>query len=195
MPDPATKARLLDAAWVEVSELGIDQLTLAGVATRASVSRQAVYLHFGNRATLLVEMAARYDHTSGFRQRLAGTRTRTPRDGLREMLKVWFDYLPSILPVALALEAANLTGDDGAAAYRDRMADWRSGIQVAIDRLAGERALASGWTVDTATDWTWATVHPSHYHHLTAECGWSPATTRRRLITTIEGEIVSYAAT
>ena len=68
VPDPATHTRLLDAAWQEADEHGIERLTLAGVGARAGVSRQAVYLHFGNRATLLVEMAARYDRTSGFTQ-------------------------------------------------------------------------------------------------------------------------------
>ena len=89
--------RLLDAAWQEATEHGIDRLTLATVGARAGVSRQAVYLHFGNRATLLVEMAARVDHTSGFRSGLAATRHLAPREGFRRMLDLWFDYIPSML--------------------------------------------------------------------------------------------------
>ena len=67
MPDPSTRERLLDAAWREATEHGVDGLTLAAVGARAGVTRQAVYLHFGNRASLLVEMTARFDRTSGFR--------------------------------------------------------------------------------------------------------------------------------
>jgi hypothetical protein len=106
------------------------------------------------------------------------------------MLEAWFDYLPTILPVALALEAAWLTGGDGASAYRDRMDDWHRGIQIALTRLAADGSLADGWTVETAADWTWATVHPSHVHHLTRERGWSHEATRRRLIETLEAQLV-----
>jgi AcrR family transcriptional regulator len=188
--DPATTERLLDAAWEEATEQGVDKLTLANVAARAGVSRQAVYLHFGNRATLLVAMAARIDHTSGFRKRLDITRNHPAPMAYREMLEAWFDYVPTILPVSLALEAAWLTGGDGAAAYRDRMDDWRNGIRIAVARLHDQGALAAGWSIDTATDWTWATVHPTHYHHLTSEQGWTSDQARRRLITALEDDIV-----
>jgi AcrR family transcriptional regulator len=190
MPDPSTRDRLLDAAWQEATEHHVDRLTLAAVGARAGVSRQAVYLHFGNRATLLVEMAARVDHTSGFHSGLAATRQLPPREAFRRMLDLWFDYIPSILRVHLALEAASLTGGDGADAYRDRMNDWHDGIRVAITRLADDGELSPSWGVDTATDWTWACVHPTNVHHLTAERGWTRADTARRIIDALERELL-----
>jgi AcrR family transcriptional regulator len=190
MPDASTRERLLDAAWAEAVEVGIERLTLAAVGARAGVSRQAVYLHFGNRATLLVQMTARFDHTSGFRARLAESRRAAPRESFRIMLNAWFDYVPTILPVSLALEAAWLTGGDGAEAYRDRMDDWHEGIRVAVRRLADAGALAAGWTVATATDWTWACVHPTHLHHLTRERGWSHTSVRRRVIRALQAQLV-----
>lgn len=193
MPDPSTAEKLLDAAWEEVASVGVDALTLARVGARAGVSRQAVYLHFGNRASLLVAMAARVDHTSGFRRRLAAARARPPREAFRRVLEAWFGYVPTILPVHLALEAAWLTGGDGAAAYRDRMDDWRSGLRLVVAALADGEALADGWTVETATDWLWATSHPTHYHHLTSERGWSAASTRRRLVASLEQALVRPA--
>ena len=190
MPDPATRERLLDAAWREVTDHGVDGLTLAAVGARAGVTRQAVYLHFGNRATLLVEMTARFDHTSGFRSGLAATRQLAPRDGFRRMLEMWFDYIPSILRVGLALEAASLTGGDGADAYRDRMRDWCEGIRVAIARLADNGELSPLWDVDKATDWAWASVHPTTFHHLTTERGWTRTETARRIIDALERELI-----
>jgi AcrR family transcriptional regulator len=191
VPKPATRERLLDAAWEEALERGVSDLTLASVGRRAGVSRQAVYLHFGNRATLLVEMTARHDHQSGFRKRLAATRKLDPRDGFVRMLEAWFDYVPQILPVSLALEAAAFTEGDGAEAYRDRMADWRSGIEVAVTRLAEAGALVDGFDVDRATDWTWASIHPTTYHHLTAECGWTPDAVRRQIIGALSRDLVT----
>jgi AcrR family transcriptional regulator len=190
VPDPNTRDRLLDAAWQEAVDAGPDRLTLAAVAARAGVSRQAVYLHFGNRATLLADMAARFDHTSGFRRRLAATRGSPPRDGFLRMLAAWFDYVPAILPVFLALEAAQLTGDEGATAYRDRMNDWREGIRIAVARLSGAGLLAVDWTVDSATDWTWALVHPINFHHLTGERGWPPDEVGRRLTLALERDLL-----
>ena len=190
MTAPPTRERLLDAAWSEAGERGVEGLTLANVGARAGVSRQAVYLHFGNRATLLVEMAARIDHASGFRRRLAETRELPPRDGFRHMLDTWFDYVPTILRVHLALEAASLTGGDGAQAYRDRMDDWRDGIRVGVARLADAGGLSPRWDVDEATDFVWASVHPTTVHHLTAERGWTAAAAATRIIETLERELV-----
>jgi AcrR family transcriptional regulator len=182
---------LLDAAWEEALERGVSALTLASVGRRAGVSRQAVYLHFGNRATLLVEMTARFDRQSGFRRRLAATRKLDPWEGFLGMLDAWFDYVPRILPVHLALEAAALTGGDGAQAYRDRMTDWHSGIQVAVGRLADAGMLVHGFDVERATDWTWASIHPTTYHHLTAECGWTPDAVRRQIIDALARDLVN----
>jgi AcrR family transcriptional regulator len=173
MAEPSTRDRLLDAAWSEAAEQGAAALTLAGVGARAGVTRQAVYLHFANRATLLVAMARRIDETSGFRSRLAEAHELAPVEGFSRLLAYWFDYLPTIIDVALALEAAQLTGGDGADAYRDRMQDWWRGIRRAVDRLAAEDALAPPWTTDRATDWVWTSVHPATYHHLVTERGWA----------------------
>ena len=191
MPSTDTRDRLLDAAWSEATDAGagVDQLTLAKVAARAGVSRQAVYLHFGNRSTLLVEMARRIDQSSGFRQRLRAARGHPPADAFRRVLGEWFAYLPTILPVHRALEAAALTGGEGADAYADRMQDWRDGLRITVAALAEAGLLADRWTVDAATDWLWAAVHPTTYHHLVDERGWRPADVAATTIAALEREL------
>jgi AcrR family transcriptional regulator len=188
-----TRERLLDAAWREATQRGVADLTLARVAARAGVSRQTVYLQFGNRSTLLVEMARRIDRTSGFLERLTAARRGAPRAAFRRVLEVWFDYIPTILPVARDLEASALTGGDGAEAYRDRMTDWREVIRLAVARVCGD--LHTRWTTDTASDWTWAQVHPTNYHHLVAERGWTPGLTQRTLITSLQRELFAPRGT
>jgi AcrR family transcriptional regulator len=54
--EPDTKTRILDAAQACAAE---NALTMTEVAVRAGLSRQAVYLHFADRAALLGGLAAR----------------------------------------------------------------------------------------------------------------------------------------
>ena len=54
-----TKARILDAALACAQKN--QGLTMAAVAARAGLSRQAVYLHFPDRAALLAGLAAHLD--------------------------------------------------------------------------------------------------------------------------------------
>ncbi|HEX2072200.1 MAG TPA: TetR/AcrR family transcriptional regulator, partial [Geodermatophilus sp.] len=185
--------RLLDAAWELVDGEGAVTLTLGEVATRAGVSRQALYLHFPNRATLLAEMARRMDRISGFRRRLAATRRLPAAEGFRALVEEWLAYVPRILRTARALEAATVTGSDGAEAYLDRMAEWRAAIRIAVERLAEEGRLAPGWTVDEAADWAWAQLHPSLYHHLVHERGWPPEAVARRIIGALERDLLNPA--
>jgi AcrR family transcriptional regulator len=171
--DPGTRTRLLEAAWSLANDKGVAALTLGEVGARAGVSRQAVYLHFRNRASLLVEMIRRVDQASGFVERFAAARRLAPREAFRAVLREWFTYLPVILPALRALEAAATTGDDGGEAYTQRMADWRRAIGLVVIALDRDRALAPGWDVETATDWIWAQAHPATYHHLVAERRWA----------------------
>jgi hypothetical protein len=100
-------------------------------------------------------------------------------------------YVPELLPVALPLEAALLTGEDGAAAWRDRMGDLREAIRLAVEPVAEAGRLAPGWSVEGATDWIWARVQPTAWQHLVGERGWSPAEYDERLIESILGEVVA----
>lgn len=190
MAESSTRDRLLDAAWSETVERGTSALTLAAVGARAGVTRQAVYLHFANRATLLVAMARRVDETSGFRRHVRDAQDLPPLKGFRRLLEHWFDYLPTIIDVALALEAAHLTNGDGSEAYRDRMQDWWTGIRRAMGRLVAVNALTPGWTADRATDWVWACVHPAAYHHLRTERHWPHDDVASQIIGQLERELL-----
>jgi AcrR family transcriptional regulator len=186
-----TKDRILDAAWVLVRARGPHAVTLAEIAAAAGVSRQLVYFHFANRAGLLVAMARHYDTRSGFRARAIATRELPPAEALAELIRAWHDYLPEILPIAQALEAAAITGEDGADAWRDRMGELREAFRLATDRLDGAALLADGWTADTAADWAWARCQPSNWRHLVEERGWDPAVYADRTAQSIVHEILT----
>lgn len=190
----ATRERILDRAWELVRARGVADLTLAEVGRAAQVSRQAVYLHFTNRAGLLREVARHIDHSSGFVERVRAARALPTPERLERLLREWFLYLPQILPVARALEAATVTGDDGADAYHERMDEWRDTIRRAVAALDRDGTLSAGWTPDEAADWIWSRVHPSTYHHLVAERGWTPGRVADRTIAALRGELVTVPA-
>jgi AcrR family transcriptional regulator len=172
-----TRARVLDAAWERVLEHGPRGVSVKDIAAAAGVSRQLVYFHYGSRAGLLTAMARHRDERSAFAKAVGAP--------LPELLRAWCDYLPDILPVARALEAALVSGDEGGEAWRDRMGELRAIFRHALR----DTRLRPGWTLDHATDWLWARVQPSSYAHLVQERGWTHAEYTERTIASLLDEL------
>jgi AcrR family transcriptional regulator len=185
-----TRTRILDSAWQLAIHSGASAVSVKDAAAAAGVSRQLVYFHYRNRAGLLLAMVRHRDHSSGFLRRVAATRALPPVPGFEAFLREWCGYLPDILPVARALEAASITGDDGAEAWRDRISGLRESCRQALERVEAEGRLTPGWTTGSAADWAWAHVQPSTWAHLVGMRGWDPATFTERTITTLLAELV-----
>ena len=189
MTDEPTRERVLSAAWQLAHERGSVRFTLAEVASRAGISRQALYLHFTNRAGLLVAMARRIDHSSGFVRRIAATRDQPALPGLHQVLRLWYEHLAEVLPVARALEAAAITAEDGADAFHDRMQAWRETLRLSIAALADAGLLRREWTVDRATDWVWARTQPVVYECLVGRSGWTPEAMTEQTIRSVVADL------
>jgi AcrR family transcriptional regulator len=188
-----TRARILDTAWGLVQERGIGAVTVADIAAATGVSRQLLYVHFENRAGLLVAMARRHDVRSGFAGRAAEARSLPPVAALEGLLRLWFAYVPEILPVARALEAAATNGDEGGVAWRDRMGDLREMFAAAVERVDQDGRLAEGWTVPSATDWVWARAQPATFQHLVVDRAWPADDYTERAVRSILAEVVTPA--
>jgi AcrR family transcriptional regulator len=189
-----TRSRILDTAWTLIRRRGPGQVTVADIAEAAGVSRQLVYVHFANRAGLLVAVARHHDASSGFVERVAATRKLPPVEGLEALLRLWFAYIPDILPFGMALEAAATSGEEGAAARHDRMGDLREAFRIAVDRVHRGGWLADRWTVRTATDWVWARSHLTIWQLLVGERGWRPGDYTERAVRSILAEVVENAS-
>jgi len=174
-PGRNTRERILEAAWALVAEQGPETVRIADIAAAALVTRQLVYAHFENRAGLLTAMARHRDRTSKFAERSAAVDALPPTEALEALLRAWCDYIPEILPVARALEAAATAGAEGAAAWRDRMHALYETFRKTINRVHRAGMLIRPWTVRTATDFAWAQCHISCYQHLVVERRWRPA--------------------
>ncbi|MEZ5288235.1 MAG: TetR/AcrR family transcriptional regulator [Vicinamibacterales bacterium] len=186
----STRDRILDAAWTLAVEEGVGAASMNGVARAVGLSRQAVYLHFPNRATLLAETARRHDERSGFGGRVVAARALPPVEALAALIGEWFAYVPQIAPVARGLLAAFEAGDEGGTAFSERMADLRRVLHAAVERIAEAGRLRDGWTVDEATDWVWSRVHFTTWRHLVDERGWSAELALERTLRSLASDLI-----
>jgi AcrR family transcriptional regulator len=186
-----TRARILDAAFQRVRDGGTSAVSVKDIAAAAGVSRQLVYFHYGSRAGLLLAMARHHDEASGFVGAAREARALPPVPALEALLRAWCAYLPDLLAVARALEAALVTGDEGGSAWRQRMGELREVLRRAFERVAGDGRLAAGWSADAAADWAWSRIQPSTYAHLVQERGWTHEEYERRTLASLLGELLT----
>jgi AcrR family transcriptional regulator len=178
-----TPTRILEAAWELVTERGTVDVTVGEIAAAAGVSRQLVYVHFGDRAGLLTAMARHRDEASGFVDQVAAAREMPPAEGLEHLLRAWCDYMPTIATVARALEVS----DDGGSAWRQRMGELREALRSALARMPP----APGWTLDEAADWAWSRIQPTTFQHLVGERGWTPDEYAERTVSSLLRELTA----
>jgi AcrR family transcriptional regulator len=172
--DPETRERILMATWQLMEQKRGQNVRLEDIAQVANVSRQAIYMHFGSRAGLLIE-------TTHFLDKRLNLETRTKPvydapnalQALEAYIEFWTNYLPDIYGLAKALLIARDTDKAAAAAWEDRMTAVRRGCNGVIRRLDKEGILITGWTVDEATDFFWTVFSVAHWENLTLECGWT----------------------
>jgi len=185
---PGTRERILDATWSLLAQR--KPASIGQIARASRVSRQAVYLHFPNRAALLAETARRHDVESGFVARIEATRLLDPVEGLNALVREWFAYIPQVEIVVSALLALNEAGRDGAGAFANRMEDLHQAAASAVHRVAKSGRLARQWTEEEATAWVWSRVHLTAWRHLVNECGWAPQAVLERTLASLASDIL-----
>lgn len=171
--DPETRRRILMATWEAIEEVGAD-IRLRDVAERAGVSRQAVYLHFGDRANLLLALVAFMPETLGFQKLLVHVfAADSGVEMLRRAVELHSTYNAKIDSVARVLEAAQYQDPALRTAWRDRMTRSRAAHRMIVQHLADEGRLADGWTVEDAGDLFYTVTMQTPWRELTRELGWS----------------------
>lgn len=169
-----TRNRILKASLTLLVRSEGKEVRMADIAKKAGVSRQALYLHFGTRADLLVATTHYLDDIKGSDSRLAASRAATKGiDRLDAFIEAWAGYIPEIYGVAKALLAMSDTDEAAEDAWKTRMSDMREGCAAAIEALKSDGALTSDLSVDQATDILWTMLSVRNWEQLTRECGWS----------------------
>src|SRR3954470_13866701 len=169
-----THTAILHAARQLFEERGAHAVKLEDVAQRAGVSRQAVYLHFGSRAGLLLGLVAYVDAT-GPLPRLAArvTEARTGRDALDGLVALQGDYWPVIYGIARPFDERRRADPEIRQAWDDRMERRREGCRGIVQRLSDEEVLDPRWTVAEAADLLWALTSLRTWEDLVIDSGWS----------------------
>lgn len=147
---------------------------MSDIAAAAGVSRQAIYLHFGSRAELLIAATRHGDAVLGLDERLRDYREATSGVAtLDAFVTFWGNYIPEIYGLARALLAARETDEAAAAAWNDRMAAVRDGCRNVVEALQRDGTLAPHWSRDEAIDILWTLLSIRNWEALTIDCGWS----------------------
>jgi len=184
-----TRAAILRATWSLIARKRRLDVSQSEIAAAAGVSRQTVYLAFGDRAGLLTAMAQNKDaETAHVAQLTAISRAaRIPRADFLRYLGVWFDYLPLIYPVGILLDANSLTDASAQTAWDDRMKKaLLAGLKRILRQLAKNGELSSGMDAERAAELAWSLIHPTAWRQLVVDCGWSEEEFRRSRLEIIE---------
>ncbi|MHA1524781.1 MAG: TetR/AcrR family transcriptional regulator [Alphaproteobacteria bacterium] len=156
---------------------------MTDIAKRAGITRQALYLHFTNRAELLIAATHFLDEVKGSEERLAPSRNaRSGVERLDAFIEAWGGYIPEIYGVAKALLAMKDTDEAAAKAWDDRMQAMRQGCRAAIDALDADAMLVREYSPDQATDILWTMLSVRNWEQLTFACDWS----QKRYIKTLK---------
>ena len=187
MASDDTRERILEHGVRLIRKDGVAGVRIADVAAGAGVSRQAVYLHFTNRAGLLIEIARYLDLTIPQAQAIrASLRVDPPEAALAAFVRAVFNYMPIAMPLIAALDAAALTDEAARIAWTSRKQTVHDMFGVIVRRLHDAGRLKPSWSVARATDWGFVLLQPKSWAELVLERGWSSRTYAEHVLAQLE---------
>ena len=171
-----TRKKILEATWKLLEESRGQGASMGEVAKAASISRQAVYLHFASRTDLIIATTLYVDEVKGLDARFDAFRAaKTGIERLDLCVEIWGNYIPEIINIAKALMATRETDEATAAAWDEIMGCLREVCRETLEALDKEGILTPQWPLDVATDLFMAMISIQNWEQLTTECGWSQA--------------------
>lgn len=170
----STRHRILKSCQTLLETKGASEVRMSDIAKRAGISRQALYLHFPNRAELLIATTRFLDEIHGIGKvvddKIIAAEGIARLDGF---IDVWGNYIPTIYGVGKALMAIMDTDEEARIAWEDRMSAVRDLCDRTVQSLIEHAALSPDLNAKEATDLLWTLVSVRNWEHLTQDCGWS----------------------
>jgi AcrR family transcriptional regulator len=170
-----SSGRILDAALALITRRGNADVTMIQIARAARISRQAVYLHFADRTTLLVALARRLDESIGLPEAIQAVReASTGTEMVEALVALQAAKNPALWAVARAVDAVRRTDAAAERAWRDRLDHRLEGARGIVSRLQAEGRLRPGLDPAAAADLLWTMTSLRLWEDLVLERGWSP---------------------
>ncbi|HEY7285686.1 MAG TPA: helix-turn-helix domain-containing protein [Vicinamibacterales bacterium] len=175
MSSRSSAPRILDAALALITRRGGAKVTMAQIAKAARVSRQAVYLHFADRATLMLALARHLDETLGLPAEIQQIREAPDAASMVErQVSLQARRNPALWAVARAVDAVRRTDADAERAWQDRLDHRLQGCRAIVSRLQAEGRLRPDLDASTAADLLWTMTSLRMWEDLVLDRGWSP---------------------
>jgi len=164
--------RILDAALALITRRGDANVTMAQIAKAARVSRQAVYLNFADRATLMLALARHLDETLGLPADIQQIRDAPDAARMVEaQVSLQARRNPALWAVARAVDAVRRTDADAERAWQDRLDHRLRGCLGIVSRLQAEGRLRPDLDSSTAADLLWTITSVQMWEDLVHQRG------------------------
>ena len=171
----STRERILDNA-LDLIETTPDEVpSMSALARATGISRQALYLHFPERASLLLALVEYVDEREDLQAEIATVQAAP--DGPAQV-RAWAEMQarrnPRIAAVARALDQTRHADDPAATAWRDRTANRLRAASGIVERLRSEGHVHRSWTNDEAAALAWELLSFRVWDDLVNEAGLAP---------------------
>lgn len=175
MSSSSTRERILGTARELIEAADGALPSMSELARAVGISRQALYLHFPDRASLLLALVGYVDEREDLQAGIVAVET-TP--GAAGQIRAWAQMQswrnPGIAPFARALDQARHTDQAVSAAWRDRTDNRMRGAVAIITRLREEGRLHPSWDTEEAAALLWEFTSFRVWDDLVNECGLRP---------------------
>ena len=182
MSSKNSKTRILDAALRFITRRGGADVSMAEIARAARVSRQAVYLHFTDRAGLFLALVRHTDSILNIDDEIRRiAEAPTGIDAMRAMVSLQARRNPTLWPAARPLDAVRRSDKAAEQAWQDRLRNRLAGCRQMISRIEKEGALKRGIDPSDAADLLWTITSLRMWEDLVLGRKWTAAQYEKRV--------------
>lgn len=162
-----TRGAVLDLATDLARRVGLDGLTIGGLATQTEMSKSGLFAHFGSKEALQLDVL---DHAvAQFVERVIRPALSVSRGEprLRALVQRWLEWAAA--PGGCPFVAAAMELDDRPGLVRDRLVrtqrDWLDTLVMVIDGGAQEGHFRAGLDVRQLAQDVWGVLLAFHVNH------------------------------
>jgi AcrR family transcriptional regulator len=192
MSSSGSRDRVLDAALKLIRRRGDASVTMAQIARAARLSRQAVYLHFADRAELMVALARHVNESLGLPaaiQRVMDARTGIGM--IEAFVSMQVRENPAVWAVARAIDAVRRTDAAAERAWQSRLKSRLDGCRAIVSRLKADGTLRPGLDPSIAADLLWTMTSLRMWEDLVLDREWSAGQYQRHVTNVVIGALTS----